>query len=78
MGAIGLFAHTGAFLVVVSIILLAITGAATYDVDANVALEWGARNGYKIGSLKAAELPGRPRGFVATKDIKVREMNDHD
>lgn len=67
----GLFGHIGASVAVLCILLLAITGAAAYDVDANVALEWGARNGYTIGSLKAAELPGRPRGFVATKDIKV-------
>lgn len=52
-------------------LLLLTVGVGAFDVDPNVALEWGRRNGYTIGSIRAETLPGRPRGFVATKDIKV-------
>lgn len=52
-------------------LLLLAVGVGAFDVDPNVALEWGRKNGYTIGSIRAETLPGRPRGFVATKDIKV-------
>lgn len=45
-----------------------------WDASGAEALEWAADHGYTIGALKAGRLPDRPRGLIATANIKAHAL----
>jgi hypothetical protein len=57
--------------IIIVLTLLLLDPSSAWDAPADAALLWAAEHGYTIGSVKAEKLPDRPRGFIATNNIKV-------